>query len=690
MKLLRYLSGHLYELSKAATFGAALLFILWVFPREGRFKYDYRQGKPWMHEDLIAPYDFPILKPKEELEKQKARLLATRPLFFRIDPSVYPARREIIAQSLLDFMGLQAVDTLRNNQPVVSLIREALIIADTLFSRGIIQVVPEISDLPPEATIHLVINNKSRTVPLHRFYTILSADEYIIRKLKSFPRELRPQLKLALEMGLTHNIFFDRQLTEKTTEELLATLPDYQGMVQQGEKVISQGEVVTAERFQVLESLKAEAEARAQNPKARLAIFVGQFILISLALLVLALFLYIFRPAVFADNRKVAFIILIIVLMTALTSLVVTHRPWALYAIPLCLVPIIIRMFFDTRLALYVHIITMILTGFLVPNSFEFVFLQLIAGLIAIFSVANLQRRQQFISTAFYVFLAYSVVYTGLYLIQEGRFTGLRFFNFALFAGASGLLLLAYPAITVLEKIFGFVTDITLLELSDTNHPVLREISSKAPGTFHHSLQVANLAEEVIRRIGGNPLLVRAGAMYHDIGKIDNPMYFIENQYTGYNPHEELTPEESAEIILSHVSKGIEKARKLRLPSQIIDFIRTHHGTNRVEYFYRKHVQTSNGGEINEAQFRYRGPVPFSRETAVLMMADSVEAATRSLSKPDEASINTMVDRIVDSLMHTHQLDNAPLSLKDITEARKVLKLRLLHVYHIRIPYPSS
>lgn len=436
MKLLRYLSGHLYELSKAGTFLAALVFILWVFPREGRFKYDYRQGKPWMHEDLIAPYDFPILKPKDELEKQKARLLATRPLYFRLDPTVYPARREIIAQSLLDFMGLQAADTLRNNQPVVSLIREALVIADTLFSRGIIQVVPEISELSPDATIHLIINNKSRTVPLHRFFTILTADEYIIRKLKSFPREVRPQLKLALEMGLTHNIFFDRQLTEKSTEELLTTLPEYQGMVQQGEKVISQGEVVTPERFQVLESLKAEAEARAQDPKARLAILVGQFILISLALLVLALFLYIFRPAVFADNRKVAFIILIIVSMTALTSLVVTNRPWALYAIPLCLVPVIIRMFFDTRLALYVHIITMILTGFLVPNSFEFVFLQLIAGLIAIFSVANLQRRQQFISTALYVFVAYSVVYTGLYLVQEGRFTGMRFFNFALFAGA--------------------------------------------------------------------------------------------------------------------------------------------------------------------------------------------------------------------------------------------------------------
>ena len=690
MNPIRYLSDHLYELSKAGIFLGALAFILLVFPREGRFKYEYRQGKPWMHEDLIAPYDFPVLKPKDELEKQRARLLASRPLYFRLDPSVYPSRREIIAQSLLDFMGLHPADTLRNNQAVVSLIREALFIADTVFKRGIIQVVPEISNLPPDAMIHLVVNNKSRVVPLSHFFTVLTADEYIMRRLKTFPREIRPQLKLALEMGLTHNIFFDRQLTEKSTEEMLSALPEYQGMIQQGEKVISQGELVTPERFQVLESLRAESEARAQNPRARLAILTGQFILISLALLVLALFLYIFRPAVFADNRKVGFIVLIIVLMTALTSVVVTHRPWALYAIPLCLVPVIIRMFFDTRLALYVHIITMILTGFLVPNSFDFVFLQLIAGLIAIFSVANLQRRQQFVTTAFYVFLAYSVVYAGLYLVQEGRFSGMRFFNFALFGGASALLLFAYPAITILEKLFGFVTDITLLELSDTNHPVLRDISSKAPGTFHHSLQVANLAEEVIRRIGGNPLLVRAGAMYHDMGKIDNSMYFIENQYTGYNPHEELTPEESAAIILSHVSKGIEKARKLGLPSQIIDFIRTHHGTRRVEYFYQKSLKSGDGLSSDESLFAYRGPVPFSRETAVLMMADSVEAATRSLSKPDEASINAMVDNIIDSLMATHQLDNAPLSLKDITVARKVLKTRLLHIYHIRIPYPSS
>lgn len=690
MNPLRYLSGHLYQVSKAGVFIIALLIILLVFPREGRFKYEYRQGKPWMHEDLIAPYDFPVLKSKEELMLQRNRLLSSRPLYFRLDPTVYPSRREIIVQGFLDFLGLQPADTLRNNQPMVNLVRDVIEIADTIYNRGIIQVVPEISDLPPDAVIHLVVNNKSRPVPLNHFFTILTADEYITRKLKVFPREIRPQLKLALEMGLTHNILFDRQLTEKSTEELLSSLPEYQGMIQQGERVIAQGELVTPERFQVLESLKAEAEARAQNPKARLAILLGQFILISLAMLVLALFLYIFRPAVFADNRKVGFIILIIVLMTTITSFVVSNRPWALYAIPLCLVPIIIRMFFDTRLALYIHIITMILTGFLVPNSFEFVFLQLIAGLIAIFSVANLHRRQQFITTALYVFLAYSGVYVGLYLVQEGRLGGMRFFNFALFGSASALLLLAYPTITILEKLFGFVTDITLLELSDTNHPILRDISSKAPGTFHHSLQVANLAEEVIRRIGGNPLLVRTGAMYHDMGKIDNAMYFIENQYTGYNPHEELSPVESAAIIVSHVSNGIEKARKLGLPSQIIDFIRTHHGTRRVEYFYQKSLKLGNNTLPDDGCFSYRGPIPFSRETAILMMADSVEAATRSLSKPDENSINALVDNIIDSLMATHQFANAPLSLKDISIARKVFKSRLLHIYHIRIPYPSS
>jgi hypothetical protein len=690
MNPLRFLSGHLYQVSKAGVFIIALLIILLVFPREGRFKYEYKQGKPWMHEDLIAPYDFPVLKSKEELMLQRNRLLSSRPLYFRLDPTVYPSRREIIVQSLLDYLGLQPADTLRNNQPMVNLVRDVIEIADTIYNRGIIQVVPEISDLPPDAVIHLVVNNKSRPVPLNHFFTILSADEYITRKLKVFPSEIRPQLKLALEMGLTHNILFDRQLTEKSTEELLSSLPEYQGMIQQGERVIAQGELVTPERFQVLESLKAEAEARAQNPKARLAILLGQFILISLAMLVLALFLYIFRPAVFADNRKVGFIILIIVLMTTITSFVVSNHPWALYAIPLCLVPIIIRMFFDTRLALYIHIITMILTGFLVPNSFEFVFLQLIAGLITIFSVANLHRRQQFITTALYVFLAYSVVYVGLYLVQEGRLGGMRFFNFALFGSASVLLLLAYPTITILEKLFGFVTDITLLELSDTNHPILRDISSKAPGTFHHSLQVANLAEEVIRRIGGNPLLVRTGAMYHDMGKIDNAMYFIENQYTGYNPHEELSPEESAAIIVSHVSNGIEKARKLGLPSQIIDFIRTHHGTRRVEYFYQKSLKLGNNTLPDDGSFSYRGPIPFSRETAILMMADSVEAATRSLSKPDENSINALVDNIIDSLMAAHQFDNAPLSIKDISIARKVFKSRLLHIFHIRIPYSST
>ncbi|OQX81652.1 MAG: hypothetical protein B6D64_01850, partial [Bacteroidetes bacterium 4484_276] len=345
--------------------------------------------------------------------------------------------------------------------------------------------------------------------------------------------------------------------------------------------------------------------------------------------------------------------------------------------------------FFDTRLALYVYLITIILIGFLVPNSFQFIFMQFISGIITIFSIVNLQKRAQFLFTSVVVFISYSAIYTGLNLIQEGSFSGIRTINYAMFAGSAVLILFAYPLIFLLEKIFGLVTDVTLMELSDTNSKLLHELSMRAPGTFQHSLQVANLAEESIYEIGGDALLARTGALYHDIGKMGQPMYFVENQVTGVNPHDELTYEESARIIINHVIDGIEMAKKNKLPEQIIDFIRTHHGTRKAEYFYIMQKKDNPDENVDERRFTYPGPIPYSKETSVVMMADSVEAASRSLKIIDEETINDLVENIINKQLEIGQFSNSDITLRDITKIKKILKRKLMTIYHIRIEYPK-
>jgi len=356
--------------------------------------------------------------------------------------------------------------------------------------------------------------------------------------------------------------------------------------------------------------------------------------------------------------------------------------------VPVCILPVVVRAFYDTRTALFTHIITLMIIGFEAPAGFEFMFIQTIAGMVAIFSIVSMSRRVQFFISILMIFLSYSISFIGVTIIHEANFKSIDWLNLKWFLGNSIITLFAFPLIFIFEKTFGFLSDVSLMELSDSNAPLLRELSLKAPGTFQHSLQVANLAEAAIFQIGGNPLLVRAGAMYHDIGKVDMPMYFIENQNSGSNPHDELAFEESARIIKSHVIRGIEKAKKHSIPEPIIDFIRTHHGTSLLQYFYHSFLKNFPEKVPDEDVFRYPGPLPFSRESAVLMMADSVEAASRSLQNPDAKAINILVDTIIDNQMEQKQYENAPVTLRDLSEIRKIFKKMLISIYHARIEYP--
>jgi len=666
-----------------------IVLLVQLFPRQPGFEYEYQQARPWMHEDLIAPFTFAVLKTDQELEREREQIKEEFVPFFERLPEVQASMIDAFHERF-DAAWEEAYP--EDPQPRL---RERS--RDTgeeilrhLYDAGIIFLDEDFRDKPGNFELRVVEDNVARTRVLGGLYTIQEAYIYVVSVLEDHADRVDAELlQPILEESLTHNVVYDEALSERNLQARLDEISVTRGMVQEGEKIVSKGELINQETYQILESFRAEYQRQIGDTALEALMYGGQFVLVSISMIVLLLFLYFLRKDVFFDNRKILLILLSILLMVFMTSFVIRFNIDYLYLVPVCLVPVIIRAFFDNRLALYIHIITIILIGFLIPRSFEFVFLQFVAGIIAILSMASLRRRSQLFVTVALIFATYSAVYFGLSLAHTGSFENLYWADFAYFAGGAFLTLFAYPLIFLFERMFGMPTDFSLLELADTNNTLLRNLGMKAPGTFQHSLQVANLSEEAIIAIGGNSLLTRTGALYHDIGKMKNPHFFTENQTSGVNPHDEIAFKESARIIISHVIDGIEMARKNNLPEYIIDFIRTHHGTTTARYFYNMEVQENEDGEVERADFIYPGPRPFSKETAVVMMADSVEAASRSLGKPDEKKINELVDGIIDTQVQEKQFDNADITFKDITTVKNIFKRMLLNIYHVRIAYPS-
>ena len=416
----------------------------------------------------------------------------------------------------------------------------------------------------------------------------------------------------------------------------------------------------------------------------------GILILVSSSYLILYLFLSHFRSEVLLVTRKTLFIILIILSFVLLTRFVIAYAHQNLvFLIPFVIIPVVIRTFYDARLALFILLITIMLSGFMVADSLTFIFISFISGMVAIFTLTNIYRRAKFFFTSLMVVISYSVLYIGLNLMHDGGFVNIKLSGFLLFTGNGLLVLISYPVISVFEKKFLFLSDTTLLELADINQPLLRKLAEEAPGSFQHSLQVANLAEEAARITGANLLLVRTGALYHDIGKIANPKYYIENQIDGISPHDNLNPEESAKVIINHVKNGVILAKNFKLPVQIIDFIRTHHGTTVAYYFFKKYSDLHPWDTSKEKEFSYPGPKPFSKETAVIMMADAVEASSRSLIKHTEESISELVERIVYLQEQDGQFSDIPITFKDISDIKSAFKKRLSNIHHVRIAYPE-
>jgi cyclic-di-AMP phosphodiesterase PgpH len=689
MTITTYLQNHYAGISKFLLFILSIIILVLILPREGKFKYEFRKGKPWMHDNLIAPFDFAILKPSEELEAEKQKLISEIKPYFLNNPSIPEQQRKVMGRNFDQDWGVKFPESALNEGRKKKNFTVCLEIFDTIMKTGIIEMNKYLEGKPTDFRVIIITNNIAEEKQLGSFFTIQSADKLIYDKINKIPGIDRNLLISVLENSLIQTLRFDAATTEKEKTEMINKISDTRGMIQTGELVISRGELITNEKLQVLESLRVEYESKMGSSFKYTGILAGRIILLSVALFALFLFLLFFRREVFNDQKKIVMILVMIISIVLATTLVVKFNPEYTYLVPVCLVPIIVGIFNDSRLALFSHLITIIITGLIVPNSYEFVFLQLFAGIVTILSIVKLERRSQFLLTSLMIFVTYSIIYIGMTMIKEGSTKEMNLMYFFMFGGSAVLTFFSYPLIFVFEKVFGFITDITLLELSNTNNKLLRELTLKAPGTFQHSMQVANLAEEAAYEIGANPLLVRTGAMYHDIGKMDDPLYFIENQSTGLNPHDELTHEESAQIIINHVIAGVEKAKKYKLPEQVIDFIRTHHGTRKTEYFFNLARKASPDEEIDPGIFTYHGPEPFSKETAVLAMADMVEAASRSLKNPNEESISKLVENVINNQVGNHQFDNAEITFRDIKRIKKVFRKKLMSIYHLRVEYPG-
>jgi len=658
----------------------SIVLIVFFFPKGGKFKYEFQKGKPWQHENYYAEFDFSIKKTKANINAERAAIEKQQIKYYTYDADRV---KEVYSDYSKRFHNTftSAVPAEQRN----ALKRVGVTMLDRLYKNGFI------ADKTKKS-----INKELYLVKANEAVRIGNSD---LNTSKDIPKVVKDVLLEKRLTGLTKNyeklikavvkpnVFYDDKISKQELENELANISYTRGNIDKGKLIIAKGEVVEGENLQILESLEEEYESQLWTVNNYYFILLGYTILVALVLIMLLLFLKKYRRSIYENNTKVTFIFFNIWLMVFITTMVVKYNEAYIFVVPLCILPLILKTFFDARLGLYVHVLTVLILGFVVPNSFEYIFLQIIAGIVTILSVAQMYKRANLFVSVGQITLIYVVGYLAFHIIHEGNLDAIGWITVGFFLLNGMITLFAQPLIYIYEKIFGLISDVSLLELSDTNAKLLKELANKAPGTFHHSLQVANLAEAAANEIGANAMLARVGALYHDIGKMENPTYFTENQITNVNPHDDLQPKDSAKIILDHVIKGIELARKNNIPDRVIDFIRTHHGTNLVYYFYKKEQE---GNDLVDASdFTYAGPIPFSRETAILMMADAVEAASKSLKNPTFLMINDFVDKIITTQMQANQFLNADITFKEIEAVKKVLKQKLTNIYHLRVEYPE-
>lgn len=662
-------------LKNAGLFAIITILIVLLYPAEESFKYQFEVGKPWSYELMTASFDFPIYKSDQQIAHEKEEALKDFAPFFKLDTTVVDKQLKKLIANIQDK---------KENPAFIPISLKTKLKA--IYAKGIISANDnnklqsdkrkKISCIPPNRIIS--------TVPVENIYTPLTAYEEIMNSIGS-------SIKMYdINKYLVENLTFDSVMTSVSKAELLKNLSLTSGMVQSGERIIDRGEIVSASMYQVLKSLKAETENRKTSTIQQSSVVVIGEILMTVCLVTLFfLYIYLFRPRIFENTSHIIMILLLMLLIISTTSFIISFTNVSYFMVPFALLPVIIRVFFDSRTALFAHLITVLIISFMVDNAFQFILLQIAIGMAAVSSLKDMSQRSQLAQTAVYIFITYLVMYVSFELISEGDFKQIDYHYIIYFGMSSIFMLFAYVLIYIFEKIFDLISSVTLVELTNINSDLMMQFSERAPGTFQHSLQVSNLATEAAKKINANSLLVRTGALYHDIGKMKHPEYFIENQLGGKNPLSEIDYEEASKIVINHVNDGIEIARKNHLPEQIIKFISSHHGCSKTKYFYYSFINANPDLKPNEEAYTYPGPIPSNKETAILMMADAVEARSRSLTEYTAESISEMVESMIDSQIAEGEFKDAPITFRDVELVKAVFKEKMKNIYHNRIKYPE-
>ncbi|CAK7020421.1 MAG: HDIG domain-containing protein [Petrimonas sp.] len=664
-----------------AVFILAIALVTLLFPRQGDFKYSFSEGRPWQYGLLTAPFDFPIYKPADQLKAERDSILRFYEPYYTIDESV---EKNAMAEFDADVNLNTKLSSL--SPDYILYLRNSL---QKIYRSGIMRSEDYDKVFSSETqSMRLRKGNLAESKSVETFSTIKSAYEQLLNNTpKSMDAEL---IRLAdVNKYIRENIVYDASTSEKAREEFIQQVSPSTGMVQTGQRIIDQGEIVSSQTYKVLNSLKRVTEERSGRTGKNGWMIFGQLLLVVLLFGAFYAYLLFFRPHEYRNRKHVTFMVLLVTSFVALTAITSQLDLFNVYIIPYAIVTILIRTFIDSRTALFASLITIILSSLMVPFPFEFIVIQIAVAMVSVFMLKELSERYQLIRSSFFILIAYSLMYIGLVMHQEGNINKIDPIIFIYFFINFIFILFSYSLVYLIEKSFGFISGVSLIELSNINKPLLKELSEKAPGTFQHSLQVSNLGMAAAVKIGANASLIRTGALYHDIGKMVNPAFFTENQSPGMNPHAGLPFEESARIIINHVRDGVKIAQKNNLPKQITDFIETHHGTSMPKYFYISWKNANPGKEINEDLFRYPGPNPFSKETAIMMMADAVEAASRSLPEYNEDSIRNLVESLIDSQVTEGYFKLAPITFRDIAAIKEVFLQKLQTIYHTRIAYPK-
>ena len=665
---------------KSLIFIATVSVIVYFLPNEGKFNYQFDINKPWKYGLLQASFDFPIYKNDIQVQKEQDSILADYQPYFQIDKE---AEKNVLSKLREDYNK-----TLRHSLPGTDYVRYIERTLKALYEDGIIAG-NDLKRMEEDSiiAIRLVDKNVATSRFIDQLYTVKEAYEYLLNAdTTHYKKKILQQCNL--NDYITPNLVYDEEKSEAAQKDLLSNISWANGFVLNGQKIIDRGEIVDEQTYNILESLRKEWEKRSDSVQEKRLTLAGQILYVGIFLFCFMAYLELFRADYYERKGTLTLLFALIVFFPVLSSIMVEQNLSSIYVVPFAMIPIIVRVFLDSRTAFMAHVTIILLCSITLRFPHEFILLQVVAGMVAIYSLRELSQRSQLLRTALVVFISYALLYFAFELIHEDDLTKLNTRMYIYFMINGILLLFAYPLLFLLEKIFGFTSDVTLVELSNINNSLLREMSEVAPGTFQHSLQMANLAAAAANKIGGKSQLVRTGALYHDIGKMVNPDFFTENQ-SGVNPHKSLSYEQSAQVIISHITDGLKLAEKHNLPKVIKDFISTHHGRGLTKYFYISYKNEHPDEEVDQEKFRYPGPNPFTKEQAVLMMADSVEAASRSLPEYTEESISTLVDKIIDTQVSEGYFKECPITFKDIATVKALFKEKLKTMYHTRISYPE-